>query len=153
MFGVIGHGGITLVGLNTLVIGSEVLVGAMLFKTLKRRFSIRKSAFGATGAGVALSMLLMILIVGYTAGLTEALPHHHHGEHDETPAVVLEQHDANEPHDHGHFHEELGQIRYFAFTGWAAVVMIFLAGLILEATGTAMMIGYFQKVKPQLIHR
>ncbi|SMP40333.1 energy-coupling factor ABC transporter permease [Anoxynatronum buryatiense] len=152
-----GHGGITIVGLNTLLIGSEVLVGSVVFKGLKQHLSVRKGAFGATMAGVALSMVLMVLLVGSTAGFSEVLPHHHHGEHDELPAVTLTETQENEPHGHSHqhgsFHEELERIRYFTFTGWAAVGTIFLAGLMLEAAGTSLIVGYFQRVKPQLIDR
>ncbi|QUH24813.1 energy-coupling factor ABC transporter permease [Serpentinicella alkaliphila] len=77
----IGHGGITLVGINTLIIGSEVVVGFYIFKYVSKHGNYRFGAMIATSMAVIISMTLMVSMVSATAGFEEALPHHHHGEH------------------------------------------------------------------------
>ena len=102
-----GHGGITVVGLNTLVIGSEVLIGYFLFSQLRQRLSLGKSAGVAAVIAILISLSMMVAIVGINVGLPEALPHdhdHHHGhDHDH------DHHDDDEDHHHDdedHHHDE-----------------------------------------------
>lgn len=77
----IGHGGITLVGINTLIIGSEVVAGFYIFKYVSKSGNYKLGSMIATSVAVIISMTLMVSMVSVTAGLAEALPHHHHGEH------------------------------------------------------------------------
>ncbi len=66
-----GHGGITVVGLNTLVIGAEATLGWLAFRAATRllgsRLSVGPRAAMATLASLALSTTLMIGIVGISA--------------------------------------------------------------------------------------
>ncbi|SDJ99059.1 energy-coupling factor ABC transporter permease [Natronincola ferrireducens] len=148
MLALFGHGGITIVGLNTLVVGSEVLIGSCLFKYFSKRLHKVGSVFIATAIALLISMTLMVGIIGVTTGVTEALPHHHHGEHD----YYEDQHAIEEVEDVWEkMGDEVATIRYFAFTGWTAVVLILMAGIALESTGTALIIRYFLQVRPDLI--
>lgn len=153
----IGHGGITLVGLNTLIIGSEVLVGSYLYRKLSKRIKTVPSTLIATAIGVIISLSLMIGLVGTTVGWVEALPHHHanyHGDEiEEIEANQSNREDHNvEEHDHNHFVEALSDIHYLRMTGWIALILILIAGIGTEALGTALIVRFFSKVRPDLIY-
>ena len=68
ILGLLGHGGITVVGLNTLVIGAEVVLGfyvfRLLWRALGRRVSPGPIAAGTTFVTLLASTSLMIGIVG-----------------------------------------------------------------------------------------
>lgn len=60
----IGHGGITVVGLNTIVVGSEAIVGYLLFTGLERYlFSPVTAAIIATFIALNISVSLMVGVV------------------------------------------------------------------------------------------
>ncbi|AOY75899.1 energy-coupling factor ABC transporter permease [Clostridium formicaceticum] len=143
-----GHGGITIVGLNTLIIGSEVFIGFYLFKYFTQRLHKVMGTVIATVIALLVSTTLMVGVVGMTAGLTEALPHHHGEEHHQEEHYVEEEYDE---HHHGELQEEVTKIKYLVFTGWRAVFLILSAGILLESLGTALIIRYFLKVRPDLI--
>lgn len=64
LLGFVGHGGITMVGLNSLAVGSEVLIGYCLFRWLSRRIKAPAvSAALTTVLTLVLSGLIMISIV------------------------------------------------------------------------------------------
>ncbi len=150
-----GHGGITIVGLNTLVIGSEVLIGGMLFRWIGKK-SLVGGTVTACIIALVISMAMMISLVGLTAGFAEALPHHHNEHHHEE----AEDHHGDDEHHHEDHHHDLeeavGGMRYFIFTGWVALVLILVIGLALETTITVLMVKFLNKVKPdlfRLVHR
>ncbi|MGF7186287.1 cobalt/nickel transport system permease protein [Desulfitispora alkaliphila] len=138
-----GHGGITVVGLNTLVMGSEVLVGFYIFNFLKERINLPRATFTTTVAAVLVSLSLMVGIVGVTAGLSETLPHH---DCDHTKHVEV-------GHSHGHecFSEKVSDMHFIAFTGWTAILVILATGLVLEATVVTFAVSYLAKARPDLI--
>lgn len=86
----LGHGGITLIGLNTLVIGAEMFVGVMIFRLVSKGLSTLPSAMIATVVGVSLSLVMSLGLMVSTVGLAEALPHkdHDHAEHAEAGTNV-----------------------------------------------------------------
>jgi len=62
-----GHSGVTVIGLNTLVIGSEAVLGYLLFRGLLAMLSPRRAGWAAGGAtllALVTSSFLMIAIVG-----------------------------------------------------------------------------------------
>jgi len=73
----IGHGGITLVGINTLIFGVEVLVGYCIFRALAKRGNYTIGTMVATATALIISMSMTIGFIGATVGLTEALPNHY----------------------------------------------------------------------------
>jgi cobalt/nickel transport system permease protein len=77
-----GHGGVTLIGLNTLIIGLEMFAGVMVFRLLSKVIATLPSAIIATVVGLALSLSLSFGLVVATVGLAEALPHEEHDDHD-----------------------------------------------------------------------
>lgn len=143
-----GHGGITIVGLNALVIGSEVFIGAMLFKGLAKKNLVVGTTI-ATVIALIVSMSMMVGIIGTYAGFAEVLPH-------ETQVHVDEDHLEEEHLDEGHHNdspliEVIREINYLAFSGWVALIMIVVAGIGLETLITVLIIRYFYKVRPDLI--
>jgi len=66
MLGLIGHGGVTVIGLNTLIISTEMILGWGLFHLFVRILGRRRvgwSAAGATVLALATSTTLLVLIV------------------------------------------------------------------------------------------
>lgn len=59
-----GHGGITSVGINTLILGLEVSLGAVLFQLVKRRLNTVFSAGTVTLITLLISTLCMVGVVG-----------------------------------------------------------------------------------------
>lgn len=120
----ISHGGITIVGLNTLVIGTEVLVGSYLYRILSKRIKQMPSTMIATALALILSLSLMIGIVSTAVGINEIAPHHH---------------------------GVLANFQYLTFTGWTALIVVFGLGILLEALATALIVRYFIRVRPDLV--
>lgn len=142
----IGHGGITVVGLNTLVMGSEVIIGAYLFKLLSTKLGLILRVAVATVIALMVSMSLMFGIVGSTVGLAEALPHQEY---------VQEHHDDSgkniEVITYNKFTKTLDEIKYLSFTGWSALAVILLLGIMVETLVTVLIVRYFTKVRPDII--
>ncbi len=150
----VGHGGLTIVGLNTLVIGTEVIIGSVLFQRLARKNTVHKAAFLSVIPALIVSMVLMVGIVGTSAGLAEAVPvhdcdHDHGQEH--------EHEDEHEEHEHGvhldDVDEAVGDVHIFTLTGWGALFLILLIGIILESGITALIVRYIDKIKPEFIYK
>ncbi|HEY3373671.1 MAG TPA: energy-coupling factor ABC transporter permease [Candidatus Aquicultor sp.] len=60
----LGHGGITVVGLNTLVVGSEAVFGSLLFRFFSAHFSsVRATAVVTTVLTLSISISLMVGVV------------------------------------------------------------------------------------------
>lgn len=249
MLASLGHGGVTLIGLNTLVIGAEMLVGVYVFRLVSKKLSTLPSAMIATVVGVSLSLFISLGLMISTVGLVEALPHEDHEESgeegiilvipeqfnivlepiyhvesvfiiedtddfykvqitsDERHATVEEiveslveagwlpsensdehkswllkdnvlihvhaLHEDNDTiylefeilpegveHDHSHSDYEgqeydedidsiLSEYSYLGFSGWLAVIMIYLAGMILESSATGLIFKSLKKVKKE----
>ena len=61
----LGHGGLTVVGLNALVLGAGGALARPVFRLLARRFSAPVSMAGATAVAQAISGALWIVVVGF----------------------------------------------------------------------------------------
>lgn len=171
LLAMLGHGGITVIGLNTLVIGAEMILGWTLFRTLVRAFGRRRAAPVAGLATVATLAITTTLVVGivWIAGADEAaqrktgaldpatmrfenplsggvfalgLAGHDH-EHD---------HGHEEEHDHGHAGDEdhAASEELALSPGRFASIVYVLGpfGWALEALVTALVIGYVARVRP-----
>ncbi len=121
-----GHGGITVVGLNTLIIGIEVFVGSKLYGVFKRRIKENFSSALATFIALILSTAITFSIIFIITGSSDAILHGHHGG--ET-------------------------VRFLGYSGWIAIFIIMLIGIILESMITSLIVTFLSKVKPELIDR
>jgi len=163
----IGHGGVTVIGLNTIVISSEMLIGWILFRALiglfgKGRASI--AAFATTIPSLALSTLLLVGIVwlggggDLTARETGALdPGDMRFENPFGDGVLTLKllagddhgHAHDHGHDHGHAHEER---KTLSVTRFAAVVFTLgPIGWLLEGLIIAAIIGFIAQARPSLV--
>ena len=125
-----GHGGITIVGLNTIVTWFECLVGFYMFKVLQKAFMRKSWRFPMAGGvstftALVLSTVLVIGMVG-VSGINPAETIHHH--------------------DNG---SEEAQMSLAVFA--ALTFPISLVGAVIEAAVTALILIYVKKVKPILI--
>lgn len=251
----LGHGGFTLIGLNTLIIGAEMVVGVYIFRFISKRLPTIPSAIVATMMGILLSLSMSVGLIATTVGLAEALPHedHDHEEHDhsdeegfilEIPerfvitlpefyhvqtVSVIDDHDEHykvllisddveesmhelmealieagwdmsdnsdlhhgwylkdnvelhvkidesktdtieleltllsdeqlSDHDHDHDHDEehnhdhddvdtiLSELNYLGFSGWLAVIMIYLVGILFESSATGFIYQSLKRIK------
>lgn len=156
----IGHGGITVVGLNTLIIGTEVILGYYLFSYLRRHVKPIAAVAVTVVFTLLISTSLMVgLVMLSDAGLVSALPHSHN-EHEGAVSGTEDTHDEEErihqgeeaDHDENEdLHEALSEIHIFNISGWSAVGLILLLGITIEALVTSLVVAYFLKVRPDLI--
>jgi cobalt/nickel transport system permease protein len=145
--GFLGHGGLTVVGLNTLVLGSEVFLAYYIFFGLRRLFKTVPSVLGTTVITLLLSSLLMVSIVA-AAGLSPAWleddHHHDHEHHDHEHA----RHDhGSHDHDPGHAGGFWGYLEAYA----KFILPLLLLGALIEAAVTGGIVAYLHKVKPGLV--
>jgi cobalt/nickel transport system permease protein len=170
----LGHGGVTVIGLNVLVIAAEMMLGWVLFHAVVRALGRQRAAVGAGLATIATLAITTTLVVGivWLAGAGEAaqretgaldpatmrfenpfaggvfelgLAGHEH-EHDEG-----EEHEDDE-HEHHEGEEHAEDEPYLSVRRFATVVYVLGPfGWILEALVTAGIIGYVAHVRPTMI--
>lgn len=164
----LGHGGVTVLGLNTVLIGSEMIIGWALFRLLTRalgRRRIRPAAFLTTVATLALTTVALLGIVSIggssaTARETGALDPAELRFENPFAGGVFElglfsggEHDEEEGHaeEDGHV-EEHGHAEGLSVGRFAAVVFTLgPIGWVLEGLLTAWLLGYAARVRPGLI--
>jgi len=121
-----GHGGITVVGLNTLLLGSEAVLGHTLFYLFKKRLPVFWRAALATLMTLFITTTILIGIVAMAHIDPEML---HHGE------------------DHGQGVTGQGSVSIFALL----VLSIGAVGWIIEAAITGAVVRFISQVKPDLL--
>ncbi|MCC6713182.1 MAG: energy-coupling factor ABC transporter permease [Candidatus Dadabacteria bacterium] len=134
-----GHGGITVVGLNTMVIGAEAVLGYYLFQAFRTVMAGRRAGWASALAAVmslflSTSIMLGVVYVSHinpAAALhTEEAAHDTHGG----PAGDVETEGGL---DFGRF---VKTIFLLAPLGWA-----------LEAAVTGLVVSYLYRVRPDLV--
>jgi cobalt/nickel transport system permease protein len=121
-----GHGGITVIGLNTLLLGSEAVLGHTLFSLLKKRISVFWSAATATVLTLFMTTLALIAIVAFSHIRPELMSH---GD------------------EHGFLHDGQVSVRTFAIM----VVSLGSIGWMIEAAITGAVVRFISQVKPDLL--
>ncbi len=137
-----GHGGITVVGLNTLIVGSETIIGWAVFGLLSRRLETRWAAAIAVVITLAISTTLMIGIVALTR--TEpALAFHGPTGNEPAPLLSFELLPGN---------AEENPMAHLDLTRFAELVYVLGAiGWVIEAAFTALVVGFLARTRPDLI--
>ncbi len=150
-----GHGGITVVGLNSLVVGAEAAVGYYIFRAV---WSIlkRRQRTPALSAGIATALALVassMLMVGIVA-LTDV------GPSAQAAASLPEGLSFQNPLEHGFVGSELGTSEERPTSGapsvdvptFAKLVILFgVVGWTIEALLTAAIAGFVYRVRPDLV--
>ena len=121
-----GHGGITVVGLNTLIIVIEVFVGSKLYSIFKKCFKESLSSAFATFIALFLSTVITFGIIFLITGSGDAFIHGHH---------------------------DGDSIHFWGYSGWIAIFIIMFIGIILESIVTSLIVSFISKTKPELIDR
>ena len=126
MLALMGHGGITVIGLNTLLLGSEAVLGHTLFYLFKNRLSVFWSAATATVLTLFMTTLALISIVAISHIRPELMSH---GD------------------EHGFLHKGQVSVQTFAIM----VVSLGSIGWIIEAAITGAVVRFISQVKPGLL--
>jgi cobalt/nickel transport system permease protein len=147
-----GHGGITVVGINTLILGSEVILGYYIFQALSRKLGNTSSAVLSTILALLVSTVLMIGVVGTTVGLAEALPGSGH-HHEVTEDIINDSTTIDGAHhnEDQHLHDAAASVSYLSFSGWTAIAIILLLGIFIESLVTGFIVRFFSRVRPDFI--
>lgn len=171
LLGFIGHGGMSVIGLNTLIIGSEVLIGYLVFSYIRDRISLVKAVAVTVALTIVLSNSLMvgILAISHTdpGQLVEFMGEDIHGHE----ASEEESHEASEEDSHGvteeESHEATEEESHEALTGsrgdsasntefhWedflVIVIPVALLGIVLEGLAISGILKFLQKVRPDYL--
>ena len=139
-----GHGGITVIGLNTLTLSIEGILGYFLFrlfwKVLKR---LTPATFLATFIALLFSTLAMIGVISLGTSHYEKLIH-------QEGKGIFEFHFSKEKEDHhpGEAAEEKVNLRRFI----TIVLPLGFIGWMLEGVITALICRYIYRLRPDLLH-
>jgi cobalt/nickel transport system permease protein len=120
-----GHGGITVIGLNTLLLGSEAVLGHTFFYFFKRLPFFWRAALST----VLTLLITTLFLIGFVAMSHLNLELLHHGE------------------EHGHELRSNGSITTFA----VLVLSIGAVGWIVEAAITGVVVKFISQVKPDML--
>lgn len=138
-----GHGGITVIGLNTIVLSLEGITGFYLFRLLwkvLKKLSI--ATFLATFLALVVSTFAMIGVVSLGTSHYEELMHREKG------TIGPEFGKEKETH-----HVQPGGETEINLNRWIkAIALPLFFGWILEGIITALMIKYIYRLRPDLLH-
>lgn len=139
-----GHGGITVIGLNTLILSLEGIFGYFLFhlfwRVLKR---LTAGTFLATFFALLLSTLTMIGVVSLGTSHYEALIHQEEGR------GVFEFKFLTEKEDHPEQGVRDDKVSLKRFV--AVLLPLSFLGWVLEGIITSLMIRYIHRLRPDLL--
>ena len=136
MLAFVGHGGITVVGLNTLLLGAEAFMGHTLFYLFKKRMPVFWGAALSTMVSLFCASLLLIGIVYVSHVDAESFAHHH--EHE---GGVIDK-----------THEHRGEPESSSIRSFAVIVLSFGSiGWIIESAITGSVIQFISRVRPDLL--
>ncbi len=136
MLALVGHGGITVVGLNTLLLGTEAFLGHTLFFLFRTKLPVFWSASVSTFLSLFFATLLLIGIVGVSHINAELFEHHH--EH--VISMTEQTHDQ-------HHEQENSDLRTFA----VIVLSLGSIGWVIEGAITGAVIQFISRVRPDLL--
>lgn len=143
-----GHGGITVVGLNTLILGTEAVLGFYLFRVFLIIFS--KSSFStvvAAALGTALSLITSSCLMIGVVYLSQVNPERVlHIEKNSAWKILAFEVDGE------HNEHEIPTDKRINITTFAKIVLFLgMFGWVLEAAISGLVIRYISRVRPNLI--
>ena len=139
-----GHGGITVIGLNTLILSIEGVLGYYLFRLFWRILKrLTPTTFLATFIALLFSTLAMIGVVSLGMSHYEELIHRE-------GKGIFEFHFSKEKEEHhsGEAVEEKVNLRRFI----AIVLPLGFIGWLLEGVITTLIVRYIHRMRPDLLH-
>ena len=139
-----GHGGVTVIGLNTLILSMEGVLGYFLFrlfwKVLKR---LTAATFLATFLALAISTFAMIGVVGL------GVPHYEELIHQESGTGLFDFKLLRDETDHHEMEDTGKEVNLKRFV--AVVLPLGCLGWILEGVITCLIIRYIHRLRPDLL--
>jgi cobalt/nickel transport system permease protein len=132
MLAFLGHGGITVIGLNTLLLGAESMLGHLFFYLLSSRLSVFRRSFLATFLSLLTVSVLLIGIVAISHTDVGVFTHLHGHEGEE-----------------GEGHGETGGASIMTFA--VMVLSLGAVGWLIEGAITGAVIRFIARVKPDLL--
>jgi len=140
LLALIGHGGITVVGLNALILSAEMIAGWALFRVLSRALSPALAGGISAFLAMTVSTGLMIGVVALGASAVGQVPLEN--------VVVI-----GAPHHEGGIQvPHSGEIRNLSLRRFAAMVLVLGAvGWPIESFISAVVIRFAARVKPDLM--
>ena len=144
-----GHGGVTVIGLNTLIIGAEAVLAFLIFSGLRNKLQQSFSSGISVALALVVSITLMIAVVGLSGAIDitggEAFIAHDHDHGHEYEEKHEEEKHAEEKHEEGF------NLGFMTLTGWAAFLTVVTSGILLESVLTALIVGFLVKVRPDML--
>ena len=139
-----GHGGVTVIGLNTLILGAEGIAGYYLFRGLMRVFrKLTPAVFLATFLALMLSTFSMIGVVWLGTSHYEQLMHHEEG------GGLFEFGLGKEKGDHGQKEGHAGEVNLARFV--AIILPLGFIGWVVEGVITTLIVRYLYRLRPDLL--
>ncbi|MEM7007534.1 MAG: energy-coupling factor ABC transporter permease [Thermodesulfobacteriota bacterium] len=135
-----GHGGITVVGVNTMVVGTEAFIGYYLFQFLIALMG-KNSIVWSSGLAAVIALIISTSVLVAVVYLSQINPEFVIGVEDEHTAEVI-------PEEH--IPKELIEgvnIKSFAKT----IIVLLAVGWLIEGIITGFVIKYVSRVRPDLI--
>ena len=156
----LGHGGITVVGLNTIIIGAECVLGYLIFRGLLRLLGARKSVAAPAAASVMVTLFITTMMLIGVVALSNLDP----GKVRETGALQVATFRFENPFQAGVLSnrvvdpEKAGMGDFYIRDSGinlgrfaSAVLLLGFIGWILEAVITAAMVQFVYRVRPDLV--
>lgn len=138
-----GHGGITVVGLNTVVVGAEAFIGFYLFQLFMALMG-RDSIMWSSGLAAVISLILSTSILIGVVYTSQINPEAVIGIEEEHPTEDTQEQNIQE------IPNEL--VKGINIKSFARTILVLLGiGWILEGIITAFVIKYVSRVRPDLI--
>ncbi len=139
-----GHGGLTVIGLNTLILSIEGVLGYLLFRLFWKAWKrLTPVVFTATFFALCCSTLSMVGVVGLGVPHYEELVHKGEG-HGIFEFKLLKEHE-----EHPKETKEHGDIHFWRFV--AIVLPLSFLGWVLEGIITTLILKYLHRLRPDLL--
>lgn len=126
-----GHGGVTVIGLNTLLLGAEAILGHGLFFLFPKKLRVFWRAAVATVLALFITTVALIGIVAAS-----------HLE----PKLFTHQYEEHKPEQEGMHEDHLSVLRFATM-----VLALGSIGWIIEAAITGAVVSFIARVKPDLL--
>jgi len=126
-----GHGGVTVIGLNTLLLGTEAILGHILFFVFPKKLPVFWRAAVATALTLFIATVALIGIVAVSHLDPDLFTHEHAG--------------------HGQEHEMTNEDQISVQRFAMLVLGLGALGWIIEAAITGAVVSFIAKVKPDLL--
>jgi cobalt/nickel transport system permease protein len=152
MLSLMGHGGLTVFGINSLILGLEVSIGWWLFHRLCSHWRLDRRVLTASLLALTISITVSFSIVGWSTGLWAAgLPGHGHDLHHHSDHTQVQSVSGVPASTCVSLKDAVIEWNFLGQSGLVALGLLFSMGLLAEGVATLVIARYLQKVRPDLL--